>query len=930
MSSKTISRTVLGAVLSTLFFSPVLVSAQMLEEVVVTAQRRTQTLQEVPISIEAFSGAELQKQGYRNLDDLANFSTTVLVNDEGFLSTERTVRGFGSSGNALTVEQAVPIFIDGLHYGRPAQVKTAFMDLDRVEVLKGPQPVFFGMSATAGAFNIQSARPTDTWEGYVDAEYGNNAKGVFEAAIGGPITDTLGIRVATKYETTEGFMRDVVSGQKIGDYENLGGRVILQWTPTDNFEARLKFEASGYEKFPEATHVCLTGGPLIYGRNDISRAGDEGQENSVFRPAPLGEDWNQDVNIDSNCFGSNKGISNGGPWYAPPLNVREEDSNTGAIDAREAVAAWNQHLWDQSGGTWGSPYGTRGIDKTDSTTGYLDMTYTMDNGIEINSLSGYSEYKRINTRDNSNSPFLLNWQNRVEIYDQYSTELRVTSPSGGMIEWMVGFFWQATDYDISSNSVRPQTYRGIRSNDIVAEDQEWKTVFASVTFNFLDDRAAIDLGGRYVDLDKTGAIAGVAGQWVFDSRPCASDSGGSRAGGTEDTGGGDFSATCPTHPMGVQLTADQVDVLLPGADESNLWILDFGSGSDGRDTPPNWRSPRAHAIGAYVYPNRVTNTLGGPRDGSGLRRVPWTPTSTRSNPNGDGVFNSSEFDPTVTLRYKLTDNHSVYARWAEAFKAGGFDTGVTTLNSDADGFGFLPETAKTYELGAKGSLWDGRARYDIGLFQTKFFDLQTTVATGDPTDPFLNTNAGTQRVRGVEFNFNYAATDQLTASLAGAFMDGEFIDYIGGCTEQEERDIGTSRSNCFETDDGDFLIDRGGEETAKTPDWKFVLTLDYWMPLGDNYKVSSNFKGYVSDGYVTDVNAFTKTNKFDSHEDMNITVGLSDTEETWEISAFVRNFLEARPTYHADFDVEQDGYNSSQMSPNQFRTYGVNFRYNFR
>ena len=913
----------LSIIVSVLFTGSLTVSAQVLEEVVVTAQRRAQSLQEVPISIEAFSGVELQKQGYRNLDDLANFSPTVLVDDQGFLSTERTVRGFGSSGNALTVEQAVPIFIDGIHYGRPAQVKTAFMDLDRVEVLKGPQPVFFGMSATAGAFNIQSARPTDTWEGYVDAEYGNNAKGVLEAAIGGPITDTWGIRVATKYETTEGFMRDVVSGDKIGDYENLGGRVILQWTPTDNFEARLKFEASGYEKFPEATHVCLTDGPLIYGRNDISRAGDEGQENSVFRPAPQGENWSQDVDIDADCFRSNKGISNGGPFYAPPLNIREENSVTGAIDAREALGEFNKVLWRESNGKYGSPYGTRGIDKTDSRTGYLDMVYTLDNGIEINSLSGFSSFERINTRDNSNSPFLLNYQNRVEIYDQYSSELRLTSPSGGMIEWMVGFFIQSTDYDITSNSTRPNVRRGIRSNDKVFEDQEWKTAFATVTFNFLDDRASIDLGGRYVDLNKTGAIAGIAGQWVFDSMPCDSDnSGGSRSAVTdEDEGGGNFDPdTCTPHPGAVQITEDQAKFVLPGADVDNLWILDY-NGPSGRETPPNWRSPRTSAIGAYVYPNRVTNTLGGPEDGEDLRRLPWTPTTTRANPNGDGIFNSSEFDPTVTLRYRFDGGHSVYARWAEAFKAGGFDTGTTTLNSTADGFGFLPETARTYELGAKGNLFDGRGRYDIGLFDTKFFDLQTTVATGNEEDPFLNTNAGVQRVRGLEFNFNYAVSERMTASLAGAIMDGEFIEFGGNCTLEEER----NSADCV-----DGFIDRAGEETAKTPDWKFVLSLDYWMPLGDRFKVTSNFKGYYSDGYVTDVNAFTKTNKWDTHGDFNWTVGLGDADETWEISGFVRNALGAKPTYHPEYDIEANGYEALQMSPNNYRTYGVNFRYNFQ
>jgi outer membrane receptor protein involved in Fe transport len=927
MSKYINTKLVLCAVISTLFLSPMLLSAQVLEEIIVTAQRRNQTLQEVPISIEAFSGAELQKQGYRNLSDLANFSATVLVDEAGFLSTERTVRGFGSSGNALTVEQAVPIFIDGLHYGRPPQVKTAFMDLERVEVLKGPQPVFFGMSATAGAFNIQSARPTAEWEGYVDAEYANNAKSVFEAAIGGPITDTWGIRVATKYETTEGFMRDVVSGNKIGDYENLGARVIVQWAPTDNFTARFKLEGSGYEKFPEASHVCLTGGPLIYGRNDISRTGDEGRENAVFAPAPRGEDWSQAVDIDGNCYRSNKGISLGGPWYAPPLNIREEQSDTGAIDAREALAKFNELLWERSGGTYGSDVGNRGIDRTDSHTAYLDFTYALDNGIEVNSLTGFSHYKRLNARDNSSSPFLMNFQNRVEIYDQWSSELRFTSPSGGTIEWMLGLFWQKTDYDITSNSTRPNVRRGIRTNDIIWEDQEWKTAFASVTFNFLDDRAAIDLGGRYVDLGKTGAHYGLAGQWVFDSRPCESNSTG-RAGGTEDDGGGDFSATCPTHSMGLAVDESQVDFLLPGADADNLWILDY-QGS--RATPPNWRSPRAHAIGALIYPNRTTNTLGGPRDGKGLRREPWTPLTTRADDGGDGVFDSTAFDPTVTVRYKLTDNHSVYARWAEAFKAGGFDTGVTTLNSDADGFGFLPETARTYELGSKGSLMDGRVRYDLGLFQTKFFDLQTTVATGIPDDPFLNTNAGIQQVQGFEFNFNMAVSDQLTASLAGAFMDGQFVDFIGGCTQQEERDIGTSTSECFYDEVADdFFVDRGGQETAKTPDWKFVLSLDYWMPLGDNFRLTSNFKGYMSDGYVTDVNSFTKTSKYDSHEDLNMTVGIGDSEETWEISAFVRNMLEARPTYHPDFDVAKNGYQTLSMSPSMFRSYGVNFRYNFR
>ena len=131
--------------------------AQVLEEVIVTAQRREQSLQEVPVSVEAFSSVEILKQGYRDLNELSQFSPSVFISDEHPTENDQSIRGFGTFGRNLTLEQAVPIFVDGIHFGRPAQVKLAFLDVGRLEVLKGPQPVFFGQNATAGAFNIISA-----------------------------------------------------------------------------------------------------------------------------------------------------------------------------------------------------------------------------------------------------------------------------------------------------------------------------------------------------------------------------------------------------------------------------------------------------------------------------------------------------------------------------------------------------------------------------------------------------------------------------------------------------------------------------------------------------------------------------------------------------------------------------------------------------
>jgi outer membrane receptor protein involved in Fe transport len=493
-----------------------------------------------------------------------------------------------------------------------------------------------------------------------------------------------------------------------------------------------------------------------------------------------------------------------------------------------------------------------------------------------------------------------------------------------MIEWMGGLFWQKTGYDITANHSTISVRRGLRYNDIIREDQEWLSAFANVTFNFLDDRASIDLGGRYVDLDKSGAIAGVAGQFIFDAMPCQGDLALDHLGlGNADPN------TCTPDPNAVQIAAADATVLLDGADTNNLWILDYNGT---RRTPTNWRSPETAAVGLFIYPNRTVNTIGGPRNGRSLRRDPFV-----SGRVEDGVgccdFSSTEFDPQVTLRFRLNNDHSLFGRWAQAFKAGGFDTGVTTINASVDDFRFEPETAETLEFGSKGNLFNGAARYDITLFRTDFNDFQITVPTGDINDPFLNTNAGKQRVSGLEFGYTHALTDQLTMGLAGAIMDGKMKFFpAGGCTPAEARTA--AESGCVlddpnDPDDGG-TIDRSGEESPKTPDYKFVLSLDYWMPLLDDYKVVGNFKGYVSDGYTTDLNGFSQDVKFNTHEDINLSIGIGDMDDTWNLSVWGRNLLEARQSYNSEFDVLPNGFLGTGMSPSNFLTYGVKFRYNLR
>jgi len=505
---KLVSSTILGAVvLSVPLMAPVTLQAQgVLEEIIVTAQRREQSLQEVPISIETVSGEEINRQGYRDMQELVNFSPTVTVEPD-ILRSSITIRGFGAaSADALTIEQSSPTFIDGIHYGRTSQVKVAFMDLQSVEVLKGPQPVYFGQNAIAGAFNLTTRKPTPEWEGIANLEYSDDNTQKAEFGVGGPITETLGIRVAGSFQRSDGYLVDVVTNDKFPHYKNYGGRVILHWTPTDNFQATVKFETSDQNKGAQGNHVCLREN----GEYDFF------SPDAVLVDPPIGAGWNIEHRPLGECYASNDGIIPQGQFPPPtpsdPFFVLER-GNTILVNVNSVAPAIPRPSSADGFREDRDPYSFESRENIEPWNTYLNLTYTLDNGIEFNSLTGYDYYYREYLRDNRGTPIFANFQNREE--DQYSIsqELRVTSPTGGMFEWMIGAYYQQVDYDIFSDSIRPNTRAARRYNE-GWEDAEWKSVFGNLTYNFLDGRASIDLGARYSNSWKNTFIQGWTANWI--------------------------------------------------------------------------------------------------------------------------------------------------------------------------------------------------------------------------------------------------------------------------------------------------------------------------------------------------------------------------------------------------------------------------------
>jgi outer membrane receptor protein involved in Fe transport len=286
-----------------------------------------------------------------------------------------------------------------------------------------------------------------------------------------------------------------------------------------------------------------------------------------------------------------------------------------------------------------------------------------------------------------------------------------------------------------------------------------------------------------------------------------------------------------------------------------------------------------------------------------------------------GLYETSDVNPQVVLRYRPTDRISLYAKWAEAFKSGGFDFGKARLDAGRQAaFMFGDEKAKNYEVGARSTFWDGRASADVTLFWSTFAGLQQS-AFDERLGRNIVRNAAGQRVRGAEFSANVAATEYLTLGLSGALYDGEVTSFPGAtCSDQEFQAGRCTGPN--------GTIDRSGYAALNTPDWTYVLNADYWRPVSPSYKITlrGNFKH--SAGYLTD-DTYSSMVKMDEHKDLSVILGFGPQDDSWRLSIWGRNLLEPLPTYHPEADIFPDGLVEANVTPSMLRTYGVQLRYDF-
>lgn len=419
-------------------------------DIVVTAQRRSESIQTVPITIQAFSGEKLKDLGVNAAADLGKVATNVTVALPQGAGNQPaiTIRGIGLNANNSNNAGPNGVYVDEFYLSAPTSQGFALFDLDRVEVLKGPQGTLYGRNTSGGAINFITRKPTDEFNGYFDVNYGNYATTQISGAVGGKIADGVAARAAFIRNYGDGYFHNTFLNRRQNGANDISVRASLLLTPAANLNILLVGHASRVDRLPD-TYAHL----------------------GAFTPVSL-------------AAGAPEACSVGAVYGGQCLDLFGQ-----ATDPRRFHVASNrtQHLRvDDSGG----------IARVEWSPGSLTLT----------SLSGYNYNKRLLPEDSDSSPFRqleIDWGNRS---NEFTQELRLNQVTDHY-NWVAGLYYlhelltqnQKLELLLDIDKfLGPGAGDGVASRQIVSNRQvtDAYAAFGQAEYGLTDTLKAV-LGGRY-------------------------------------------------------------------------------------------------------------------------------------------------------------------------------------------------------------------------------------------------------------------------------------------------------------------------------------------------------------------------------------------------------------------------------------------------
>ena len=229
-------------------------------EIIVTATKRAKTLQDTPISVAVAGKQQIEQSQIRDLIDLQTLVPSLKVGQlQSSANTNFIIRGFGNGANNAGIEPSVGVFIDGVYRSRSAAQIGDLPNIERVEVLRGPQSTLFGKNASAGIISIVTAEPKFTFGGQIEASYGNLNAVVLKGSVTGPISETLAVSLAANYNRRDGYARYTNLNIDGNNRNRYGIRGQVLWQPSSDFKLRI---IGDYDNIDE---ICCTVANLVDG-----------------------------------------------------------------------------------------------------------------------------------------------------------------------------------------------------------------------------------------------------------------------------------------------------------------------------------------------------------------------------------------------------------------------------------------------------------------------------------------------------------------------------------------------------------------------------------------------------------------------------------------------------------------------------------------
>lgn len=838
-----------------------------LEEVVVTAQKRTESLQDVPISVTAISGDLIQDASIRSFAELSGYVPNLTIN-ENPVNTIITMRGISIGANQ-SFEQSVGLFLDGVYLGRARQSRIGLFDLEQVEVLRGPQGILFGKNTLAGAINVRSAAPEvgEGISGRIAASFENDNGEYFEGYVGGSMSDTVAWRLALMDRSIDGYLDNVALSAVYPNSPTTDetiARIGLQWEPSDATSVGVRLTYADYQRIGSNSVVTQFAPTLVDSTGD-------GVRNQPFVPS-------------SNLL--MYGIMG---FLYPSYGGVNPDPNLGSRDVfYDGMSIGASAL--------GKPDRVSGTD-TENTEFSLNIEHEFSNGMTLSMITGFSEYEFEDGIEADFLPVDFIGRSDDQEFDQFFQEVRLASSQDGPFSWVVGANFLESTQEIE---------RGVMSD------------------------------GTFGAPGVVQALTGAPSIWAYSPGQLSAIEAG-------------FGLPPGSIPPGVQGLSywNQVNALSYYEQETESWAVFVQGTFDITDNLSvtagvRYTEETKEALAESWVNSEVTGLDAKTPDAEALFAGPPTPpaignfllqelansTLSRTNHRFEQERDTDQAIPAVSINWRPSDEHMLYASYSEGFKSGGFNSvdsqlpvftpspacvfiglpGCTQRNTPDTGFEYDDETAWSFEVGGKHTLMDGRMRINWAYYNSEYDDQQVSTFVGLG---FVVTNAASTEVSGFELDAAFQATEKLRLTLSFGTVDGEYSEFRGAaCTELQAADIAfanfvtpgglTPNSPNITSADGKCaqLFDSAGRPTGTAQDlsgraieqdgYSGSFGAQYVQPLGSMNWFTEIDVNFIDDYLMTgDLDPLDMQEGF---ETINLRTGLRG--ENWMLMLYGRNITD--------------------------------------